>query len=176
MFTASIVHQLKRVLVFSSLILLVALPALGQGNKAEINGTVTDSTGAVVPGAKVTIVKVDTGAERTVTAGDSGEFSAPLLDIGGYKVTASKDGYQTTVRENIVLQTGDRLRVDFALNPGTVSSEVTITAGAPLVETESSDRSTVVTGREVTELPLSGRNFTQLATLMPGVAAANNTG
>lgn len=176
MSTASIVHQLKRVLLFTSLIVLVALPALGQGNKAEINGTVTDTAGAVVPGAKLTIIKVDTGAERTVTASDSGEFTAPLLDIGVYKVTASKDGYQTTVRENIVLQTSDRLRVDFALNPGSVSGEVTITAGAPLVETESSDRSTVVTGREVTELPLSGRNFTQLATLMPGVAAANNTG
>ena len=176
MSTTSIAHLLKRVLGFSFLLALLALPALGQGNKAEINGTVTDTSGGLVPGATVTITKVDTGTARTVTASDSGEFSAPLLDIGVYKVTATKEGYQTVVRENIVLQTSDRLRVDFELKPGTVSGEVTITTGAPLVETESSDRSTVVTGREVTELPLSGRNFTQLATLMPGVAAANNTG
>ena len=176
MFTTSIVHLLKRVLSAGLLLVLLALGVFGQGNKASINGTVTDQAGAVVPGSTVTVVKVDTGAERTVTAGDNGEFTVPLLDIGVYKLTASKDGYQTTVRDNIVLKTSDRLRVDFELKPSTVSGEVTISAGAPLVETESSDLGSVISGREVTELPLSGRNFTQLATLMPGVAAANNTG
>jgi hypothetical protein len=176
MFTTSIVHPFGRVVAITFLFALLALPALGQGNKAAINGTVADPTGAVVAGATVTIVKVDTGAERSVTSGDSGEFNAPALDIGVYKLTASKDGYQTTVRDNIVLKTSDRLRVDFELKPGTVSVAVTISAGAPLVETESSDIGSVISGREVTELPLSGRNFTQLATLMPGVAAASNTG
>ena len=176
MLTTSSVYLLRRSLALGSLLILLALPALGQGNKAAINGTVTDTTGAVVPGATVTVVKVDTSAERTVTAGDDGEFTVPLLDIGVYKLTASKDGFQTTIRDNIVLKTNDRLRVDFELKPGTVSGEVTISAGAPLVETESSDLGSVISGREVTELPLSGRNFTQLATLMPGVAAASNTG
>ncbi len=161
---------------FFALLLLLTVSAFGQSNKADIVGTVKDSSGAGVPGATVTITKVDTGAERTVTSSDSGEYSAPLLDIGVYKVTAKKEGFQTVTRENIVLQTNDRLRVDVELKPGDVSAEVTVTAGAPLIETESSDRGAVVTGREVTELPLSGRNFTQLATLMPGVAAANNTG
>jgi hypothetical protein len=176
MFTKTVVLLTEKMLGLCLLLGLLLVTALGQGNKAEINGTVTDSTGAVIPGASVLIVKVDTGAERTVTSGDGGEFSAPLLDIGVYKLTASKQGYQTTVRDNITLQTSDRLRVDMELKPGTVSGEVTITAAAPLVETESSNRGSVITGREVTELPLSGRNFTQLATLMPGVAAANNTG
>src|SRR5262245_42568705 len=157
-------------------LLLLSVSAFGQSNKADIVGTIKDSSGAAVPGATVTITKVDTGAERTVTSSDSGEFSAPLLDIGLYKVTAKKEGFQTSTRENIVLQTNDRLRVDVELKPGDVSAEVTVSVGAPLIETESSDRGAVVTGREVTELPLSGRNFTQLATLMPGVAAANNTG
>jgi len=137
---------------------------------------VKDANGAVVPGASVTITKVDTGTERKVTSGDEGEYNAPLLDIGRYKVTATKQGFQTTTNENIVLQTNDRVRVDLELKPGDISGVVTITAAAPLVETESSNRGAVVTGREVTELPLSGRNFTQLATLMPGVAAASNAG
>jgi hypothetical protein len=161
-----------------SLFLLTVLctTVLGQSNKADIVGTVRDTSGGVVSGATVTITKVDTGAERTVTSGDEGEYSAPLLEIGTYKVSVSKQGFQTVNRENIILQTNDRLRVDVELKPGEVNAQVTITAAAPLVETDTSDKGAVVTGREVTELPLSGRNFTQLATLMPGVAASNNTG
>lgn len=155
---------------------VLSVSALSQSNKADILGTVKDASGGAVPGATVTITKVDTGAVRTVTTGDEGNYSAPSLDIGIYKVSVTKEGFQTVTRENIVLQTSDRLRVDVELKPGEVSAQVTITAAAPLVETDSSDRGAVVTGREVTELPLSGRNFTQLATLMPGVAAANNTG
>jgi len=173
-------YRIARNSVFAGLALFLLLAStstvLSQSNKADIVGTVKDTGGATVPGATVTITKVDTGAERTVTASDSGEYSAPLLDIGVYKVTATKDGFQTVTRENIVLQTNDRLRVDFELTPGQVSAQVTVTAAAPLVESDSSDRGAVITGREVTELPLSGRNFTQLATLMPGVAAASNTG
>ena len=171
-----IVRLLKAATVSAFLLTFLSIPATAQTNKAEIVGTVKDANGAVVPGASVTITKVDTGTERKVTSGDEGEYNAPLLDIGRYKVTATKQGFQTTTNENIVLQTNDRVRVDLELKPGDISGVVTITAAAPLVETESSNRGAVVTGREVTELPLSGRNFTQLATLMPGVAAASNAG
>lgn len=163
-----------------------AFTALAQTNRATIVGTVTDTSGGVVQGATVTITKVDTNTTRTVTTGDDGTYEAPLLDIGNYKVTGSKQGYNTVTQDNVVLQTADRQRVDIQLTAGTVTGEVTITAGAPLVESETSDRGSVVTGREVTELPLSGRNFTQLATLTPGVsrvsigtlsdARANNNG
>src|SRR3989441_2504463 len=172
----NVAHLLVRVVILTFLVAIFALPTLAQTNKAEIVGTVTDSNGAAVQGATVTITKVDTNSVRTVTSGDSGQYEVPLLEIGTYKVTATKQGFQTVTQENVVLQTNDRLRIDLTLPPGTISGEVTVTAAAPLVESESSDRGTVVTGREVTELPLSGRNFTQLATLMPGVAAANNTG
>lgn len=167
------VYKLGVLVLFTA---LMAITTPGQTNKADMLGTVTDTGGAVVPGATVTIVKIDTGASRTVTSGESGDYSAPLLDIGVYRVTVTKDGYQTVSRENIVLQTNDRLRVDIQLPSGDVTAQVTIEAEAPLAQTESSDRGSVVTGREVTELPISGRNFTQLATLTPGVAAANNTG
>jgi len=149
---------------------------MAQTNKATIVGTVTDASGAVVPGATVKVTKVDTNATREVTTSDSGTYEAPALDIGTYKVSATKQGFKTVAQENIALQTDDRLRIDLAMSPGDISGEVTITAAVPLVETETSNRGNVVTGREVTELPLSGRNFTQLATLMPGVAASSNAG
>ena len=167
---------LKRVGVFAFVLCALALSVSAQSNKADILGTISDSNGAAVADATVTAVKVDTGAERSATTDASGNFQLPLLDIGIYKVTVTKQGFQTVTQENVTLQTSDRLRIDLTLPPGTVTGVVTITAGPPLVETESSDRGTVVTGREVTELPLSGRNFTQLATLMPGVAASSNTG
>ena len=171
-----IVRLLKALGVSVFLVAVLGIPAAAQTNKAEIVGTVKDTGGAVVQGATVTVTKVDTGVSRTVTTGDAGEYSVPLLDIGTYKVTVTKQGFETTNNDNVVLQTNDRLRVDLELKPGDVSGTVTVTAAAPLVETESSDRGSVVTGREVTELPLSGRNFTQLATLTPGVAASSNTG
>ena len=77
------------------LLAVLTVPTFAQTNKADIVGTVTDSAGAAVPGATVTITRVDTNASRTVTTGDAGDYQAPSLDIGIYKVTASKSGYQT---------------------------------------------------------------------------------
>jgi Carboxypeptidase regulatory-like domain/TonB dependent receptor len=169
-------HLLSRGSILFIAIGIFAVSALAQTNKADIVGTITDSNGAAVQGATVTITKVDTNATRTVKSGDSGEYQVPGLEIGTYKVVATKQGFQTVTQENIVLQTNDRLRIDLTLTPGDVTAAVTVTAGAPLVETESSDRGAVITGRQITELPLSGRNFTQLATLTPGVARANSVG
>ena len=165
-------------LCISALVLLLtALPAMAQTNKATISGTITDPSGAVISGATVTVTNVNTGIERKVTTGDDGTYLVPLLDIGTYKVSATASGFKEVVRDTITLQTGDRLPVDLQLTTATAGTEVvTISAGAPIVQTESSDRGSVISGREVTELPLSGRNFTQLATLLPGVARSSNTG
>jgi hypothetical protein len=159
------------------LLTILALPTQAQTNKATIVGTVTDPGGAVVANAKVTVVNTGTNAERTVETNDDGTYVVPLLDIGNYKVTASAGGFKDVARENIVLQIGDRLPVDIQLSQASGTTEtVEITASAPIIERESSDRSGVITGREVTELPLSGRNFTLLATLLPGVARGSNVG
>src|SRR5229473_3563599 len=169
-------HLLVRAATLTLVFGIFALPTVAQTNKADIVGTVTDSNGGVVQGATVKVTKVDTGATREVKSNDNGEYQVPSLEIGTYKITVTKQGFQTAVQENVVLQTNDRLRIDLTLTPGDVTGVVTITAAAPLVETESSNRGRVVTGREITELPLSGGNFTQLATLTPGVAASSNTG
>ncbi len=162
--------------VVVTLVTLAAIPTAGQTNRADIVGTVTDQNGAVVSGATVTVTKADTGTSRTVTTGDAGEYEVPSLDIGTYKISVTKQGFQTATQDNIVLQTNARLSINITLTAGDVSGVVNITAAPPLVETESSDRGAVITGRQITELPLSGRNFTQLATLTPGVARANSVG
>lgn len=158
------------------LVLSLGMIAFAQTNKGTISGTVRDAQGAVVPDADVTVTNSATNFSRMVKTNEEGIYQVPLLDIGTYKVTASKTGFQTVNRENIILQTASEVNIDVELPTGSVTSEVTITADAPLVETETSERGSVITGREVTELPLSGRNFTQLATLTPGVARASNTG
>ena len=168
------------------LLTVLVTPSVAQTNKATITGTVTDPNGAVIAGATVKIVNVNTRAERTVTTNEDGTYNAPLLDIGTYNVTASATGFQSVTLEFVTLQIGDRLPIDVQLRPTGTTESVTITAEPPIVQSESSDRGSVITGREVTELPLNGRNFTQLATLTPGVsrvtigtlsdARANNNG
>ena len=136
----------------------------------------TDAQGAVVADATVKVRNIATGAEREVTSNEEGFYEVPLLEIGTYSVTVTKQGFSTVIRENITLQTSTETRVDVQLAVGEISNQVTITAEAPLVQTETSERGSVISGREITELPLSGRNFTQLATLTPGVVRSNNVG
>jgi hypothetical protein len=170
-------QSIARPALLGALILSLSVsapPAFGQSNKAEIVGTVTDVSGALIWHATVTITNVNTAAERSVTTSEEGVYHAPLLEIGVYKVSATGPNFNTAVRENVVLQTGDRLAVNFVLVPGKVQAAVVINDAPPQIKTESSDRGSVVTGREINELPLSGRNFTQLATLTPGVVRSVN--
>ncbi|MBA2527518.1 MAG: TonB-dependent receptor [Pyrinomonadaceae bacterium] len=168
------------------LVAALAISTSAQTNKGSITGTVKDQQGAAVVGATVTVTNTETNAERTVKTNDDGGFDVPLLDPGIYRITVSQTNFSRTIQENVTVQTESKQAVDVVLQPASVGADVTITTAPQLVETESSDRGSVVTGREVTELPLSGRNFTQLATLTPGVsrvtigtlsdARANNNG
>ena len=158
------------------LITSLALSAVAQSNRAEITGTVTDQNGAAVRDASVKVTNPATGFSREVRTSGEGNYSAPSLDIGIYTVEVSAQGFRTERRENVKLNVGDKLGLDVVLQAGEISDVVTVTAEAPLVQTETSERAGVVSGREVTELPLSGRNFTQLATLTPGVARSANAG
>ncbi|MBK8810926.1 MAG: TonB-dependent receptor [Acidobacteria bacterium] len=171
------IAKLLRTLAGSLLVVLsVAVLAMAQTNKATISGTVTDSQGAVVGGAKVTVKNTATGVAREVTTGTEGYYEVPLLEIGSYSVTVSKQGFSTVKRDSITLQTSTETRVDVQLQVGEITNEVIVTSEAPLVQTETSERGSVISGREITELPISGRNFTQLATLTPGVVRSSNVG
>jgi len=165
-----------RVCAVSFLFAVVANITLAQTNKGTIKGTIKDQSGAVVQNATVTVNNVDTNAERTVSSGDDGTYEVPLLDPGRYKVVVKVSGFADTTQDNVTVQTSSTAVADFTLTAGQVGGSVTVEAGPALVQTETSDRGSVVTGREVTELPLSGRNFTQLATLTPGVVKGNNVG
>ena len=147
-----------------------ALPAAAQSNRGTITGAITDPNGAVVKNAKVTATNVATGVARDATTGDEGTYSIPSLEPGVYRVTVEAQGFSPSVVEQVKLDTSSRQAVDVQLTVGAVSGEaVTVTAEAPLAETESSVRGDLITGRQVTDLPIPQRNFTLLAGLSPGV-------
>lgn len=145
-----------------------ALAGQAQVTTGAISGTVADSTAAVLPGAKVTILNEDTGATRTVQTDAAGRYSAPSLSLGNYKVSASMDGFQTEVRSGIVLTIGREAVVNFQLAVGAVSQTVEVTGEAPLVNTTGGGLGEVVESHTITELPLNGRDLSQLITLEAG--------
>jgi hypothetical protein len=131
-------------------------------------GTVTDASGAGVAGATVTITNIETSAQRTVNTDASGGFVVTLLPPGNYKIVAEMKGFKKAVHESVLLEVNQQQRVDSTLAVGEVSEQVIVNEGVPLVQTESATVGTVVEEREVTELPLNGRNFLQLNLLVPG--------
>jgi len=160
------------VFLFGACLLLIGLfaQASAQSNKGSIKGTVKDQSGAVVQKATVTVLNVATNEERTAGTGDDGNYEVPLLDPGTYKVTVKAASFPETVQENIAVQTSTTSVVDITLNASGGTQTVTITAAPSVVESETSDRGSVIIGKQVTDLPIPQRNFTLLATLTPGVS------
>ncbi len=141
-----------------------------QTNKGTILGTVTDPGAAAVVGAKVTVTNLGTNESRDAMTGDDGTYVVSNLEPGAYKVVIEQQGFKTHLRERVTLETNARLPVDAQLEIGQLGGEtVTVTSDAPLVESETSVRGDIITGRQVTELPIAQRNFTLLAGLSPGV-------
>jgi hypothetical protein len=142
----------------------------------SISGTVRDSQGAAVPKAEVTIEEETTGQTRTVKTDESGAYSAQSLPVGRYRVSTAPQGFKNTVATGIELHVGDRVIVDLNLEVGQVNEIVTVTGAAQLVETESGGVSSLVSEKQVAELPLNGRNYAALVTLVPGLSAPNEGG
>ena len=142
--------------------------ATAHAQTAQITGTITDPSGAVVPGATLTIVNVDTKDTRVAASNDRGQYNAPFLPSGRYAVTCELSAFQTIRREGIVLETDQGVRVDFVLKPGALSESVTV-VGTPVLAADTSSIGQVVTGQTISDLPLNGRNFLQLARLATGV-------
>jgi hypothetical protein len=151
------------------LLAIFACVALAQ--EATIVGTVTDASGAVVPNAKVVITNTEKNQSRDVTSNESGQFVAPSLGIGHYVVRSEVSGFKTYEKNDIVLQVGDRIRVDVKLEVGNTRESVTVEAEAIAVKSESGEISDVITGQQVTQLATNGRSIYSLATLTAGASS-----
>ena len=137
----------------------------------QINGSITDSSGGVLPGVTVEATNAATGATRSAVSGSDGLYTIPQLAPGSYAVKASLQGFRTSQRDAVRVTVTETARVAFQLEVGQLSETITVNAEATLVETSNATHGIVIDEQKVVDLPLNGRNFTQLGTLIPGVVA-----
>ncbi len=141
-----------------------------QAGQAELTGEVRDQAGAAVARAQINATEVSTGQAFTSTTGEGGVYTITNLKPGAYTINVEATGFKRLVREGVQFATGERVRVDVALEPGTVSESVTVNANASLLRTETGSLGQVVSNRKIVDIPLNGRNFLSLVSLSAGVA------
>jgi hypothetical protein len=152
-------------------ILLFMVPfAHGQADQGAITGTVTDSSGAVVPNAKVTLTSTETGLTLTNASDGAGVFIFAPIKIGNYSLTAEANGFEKTTQQNLHLNVQQRLSVPIVLKPGAESQTITVTDAPPLIQTEEGSTGQVIETQQINETPLNGRNWVFIAQLTAGVA------
>ena len=171
---SSLVPKRNRVIRFTLLAFVLFLMSLGgpglfaQSDTGNIAGTVMDTTGAVIPGADVLATNTDTGLKLSAVSNDTGEFTILAVPRGNYSVTASAKGFQKQSASITVIVTSTQTVV-FQLSAAGTTTTVQVTGAAPLVDTSDATVGATIEGKQVTDLPLNGRNFSQLALLTPGV-------
>ncbi len=158
-----------------ALLIVSAISAYGQTTAGEIAGAVSDPTGAAVPGVAITFINENTGEERAVESGPTGEYLATQMQVGTYRAEVRAEGFRAVERPGISLSTLQSLRVDFVLELGQVTETVTITSQAPQVDTRSTQIGMTVDDRRIKDLPLNGRNPLDLVRLVPGVQRVSTT-
>ena len=151
------------------LVLLMTSSATAQINTATIVGSVSDQTGALIPGATVTIENVATQAERTAETDGVGNYSIESLPPGEYNMSVESTGFKRTEQEGVRLFASDRPKIDFVLEVGEGTESVTVTEAVSLIQTQKAEGGVVIQNKQVLEMPLNGRNFSQLIELEPGV-------
>src|ERR1044071_9043129 len=170
----------KKLALYAVLITLAAGLLAGAhaqtSTAGSISGTVRDPQGAAVPNAQVVIEEETTAQKRPVRTGGDGTYSAESVPVGRYSVSAAPQGFKRTVATGIEVHVAERVVADIKLEVGAVTETVTVTGAAQLVETESGRVSSLVSEKQVTELPLNGRNYAALVTLVPGLSAPNEGG
>ena len=152
-------------------LLFACLQAYSQGSSGRILGTVTDQSGGVIAGATVTVTDLQRGVSRSLITDDAGEYSAPQLNPGTYKVRAESKGFSATERTDLLLETGKEIRVDLTLSPGQQTQTITVTEQLPVVETTNATLGGTLSNQTINDLPLNGRNYQNLLSLRPGVLA-----
>jgi hypothetical protein len=150
--------------------------ASGQTQEGRILGTVTDQSGGLVKGARVTITNVETGVARTLETNDAGDFVAPSLPPGPYRVVVEAAGFKKVERGGIRLEVAKDIRLDLTMQPGSVSETVTVTEQVALVETTNDTLGGTFANKSINDLPLNGRDFQNLVVLRPGVQRTTGGG
>jgi len=161
--------KLRYVLLTAALPLVFAFRAPAQFVRGAIVGTITDESGAVIAGAKITLQNVGTNETRKNTTDARGDYIFPALLPGVYRAEAHRDGFKTQVVSDIHLEVNQTARIDIKLPIGQIAERVEVTASPTLLKTDTSDIGHVVTNKQIVELPLNGRDYLQLARLIPGV-------
>jgi hypothetical protein len=166
-------HFPKIALIAVAIACFTAVPLLAQVTSGTISGNVKDSSGAYIKGATVTIADPSNGLTRTVTTSDSGEFSAPGLYPGTYTITVEANGFKKLEKTGIVLNAADKLNAgDFGLVVGTTSDEVSVTAdvGQVQLQSDSGERSDLITSKQLNDVAMNGRNVLDYLKLVPGIS------
>jgi hypothetical protein len=139
-----------------------------QAPTGQITGTVTDPSGAVIPGATVTLINIATNVSRETTSNEDGIFNLPAVPPGIYNLQVEAKGFPKQLREGLGLQLGQVARIDFSLQVGNVTETIQVTTNAPVLQTDTAELGTVIENQRIVELPLNGRNYLQLVSLVPG--------
>jgi len=143
-------------------------PSSFSQSTANLTGAVTDATGAVIPGATVSVRNLGTGEERSIKTDDAGNYLAASLPVGNYRVEVKAPGMQPVAVSNLVVEVGRTVQQNFTVKPATTSETVEIVAQTPLIDTSTTSVGSVIDQRTVQEIPLNGRHFVDLALLIPG--------
>ena len=163
----------RSVLLLAALAFAIAVPnaAYAQG----LSGTVSDETGAVLPGVTITATHVDTNTPTVAITDAGGQYNFAALRVGAHNVTADLPGFTVVTLENLTVGVGQSLDLDFTLTVATLDETITVTAEAPLIDTQQSDLGGRVDQRQIEDLPVLGRNWMALAMLAPGSRATDVT-
>ncbi|MBI3208776.1 MAG: TonB-dependent receptor [Candidatus Solibacter usitatus] len=157
-----------------AILVLTTSHLYGQAQSGSIAGTISDPAGALIAGAKITLVNDATQFTRAVTTNESGQFAAYSVPTGGYSIAVEHPGFQKLVRAGVHLTAADQLRIDLQLNVGNVQETVEVREATPLLQSQTATVSALVSNQQMIEMPLNGRTFTQLLKLGPGASAGSS--
>ena len=164
-------HLHKSLAMLSMAVLCWPVCASAQVTTGTILGTVTDSSGAAIAGAQITITDLNKGTNQQYTSDETGSYNAPYLTPGSYRVLVEKAGFKREASPSTLLDVDQKARLDFSLQVGQLNETVVVEASSPLVRSETAELGEVINQRSIEQLPLNGRNFAQLVYLVPGVTA-----
>src|SRR5438477_4087334 len=163
-------NNLKRgLMLISALLAFACIPAVAQ--QATLLGTVIDPSGAVIANAKVTATNTETGVVHAITTNDAGQYVLPDIRTGHYNVKAEAPGLKLAEQKGVVLQVGDRTRVDFQMQVGAATDTVTVEATAIRVQTDTAEQSNIMTSAQLSDIAVAGSTIFQLAALTPGASS-----